>query len=176
MRRYLSRLRELKALICRHKTTSLVVKEGFEMHEELEQICVKCKTRFPLEKERVITLYNGKLHYHNKSVEQLSKVEKKSFNTYIKILKHMEALNISLKLAQKLIESSKIKDFEISYTAGASLKPIKVSRFHFNKEAMPIEQYLQSVKAKEARISLQTRENTMCYNLRLDHQLKAAKS
>lgn len=141
------------------------------MQEELELICVKCKTRFPIQENQVLTIENAKLNYKNKAIDQLSKLEQREFNNYIKILKHMEPLTITIKLAQKLIESSKVKDFEIRFTSDMG-KNLKVSKFQFTTEGLPLKSYLESVQSKEASISFKTREKTMTYRLLMEEEVK----
>jgi len=85
----------------------------------------------------------------------------------------MTPLTITIKLAQKLIESSKIKDFEITYKTNAKLETIKVSKFQFKKEGMLLKPYLKSVQAKTCKLSLKTREKSVVYNLLLERKIKA---
>jgi len=84
----------------------------------------------------------------------------------------MTPLTITIKLAQKLIESSKIKDFEINYKTNKG-ETVKVSKFQFKKEGMLLRPYLKSVQAKTCRLSLKTREKSVVYNLLLDPKTKA---
>ena len=84
----------------------------------------------------------------------------------------MTPLTITIKLAQKLIDSSKIKDFEINYKTNKG-ETVKVSKFQFKKEGMLLRPYLKSVQAKTCRLSLKTREKSVVYNLLLDPKTKA---
>jgi len=84
----------------------------------------------------------------------------------------MTPLTITIKLAQKLIESSKIKDFEITYKTNKG-ETIKVSKFQFKNEGILLRPYLKSVEAKTCSLSLKTREKSVVYNLLLDPKTKA---
>jgi|GEM_PF-3625231 hypothetical protein len=84
----------------------------------------------------------------------------------------MTPLTISIKLAQKLIESSKIRDFEITYKTDKG-ETVKVSKFQFKREGILLRPYLKSVQAKTCSLSLTSREKSMVYNLLLERKIKA---
>jgi hypothetical protein len=84
----------------------------------------------------------------------------------------MTPLTISIKLAQKLIESSKIKDFEITYKTDKG-ETVKVSKFQFKREGILLRPYLKSVQAKTCSLNLTSREKSMVYNLLLERKIKA---
>ena len=87
----------------------------------------------------------------------------------------MKPLKITLKLAQKFINSEKIEDFEIYYKNRKKGHLKKVSSLEFKKEELSLAYYLQKKYAKSCTISFKTNDNILTFNVVMNNNAKMMK-